>query len=1045
MKLCFSIIGILLLLNAFSQTGRKLDYHFSHIVPSGRLAGNHVLFITQDDKGYIWLCSLIDGLQRYDGLRFQNFGEQFFNKETNSYEIHELAFFEGLLYVKSSNRIFIFDPIRRRFDQVPIHEDSKTVSFFNDKGDIWKVDKYSVSMYDKNGNKKSEEIFLNNRVRVNSLLIYDSARKNYWYAKGSELHLLDESSHKVYNTRNTGKHPLLDFIGSKYRFDIANMIIDGDDNLWISFWSEKFFKFNLKTNQIKEYSISRIFGKEALSLLKNPLGVNNLFVDNHNQLWVPTYGAGLLMYNRETEAFDYMVYEKDNLHSIQYNYENKAMLQDRQDNLWIGTDRGISLFNPYREYFKIIRNKEGQGSSLLSSEISVAFQSRDKDLWVGSWGDGIVVFDSTLNFKKTFKFDLNLSTNMIWSFAEDKMGRIWVGCQTGWVNRFNPAKNEFDKPFRISDLKSTISSMTSDPGGNIFLGYFDGSIVKWDAEKDSFFLFKHYASNGGRAVPVEFMLSDKKQNLWVISGKYLYRYDVKKLKYVDSIPVYSENMAVDYINTHLSFTQIEDSIFLITSYKGKPGYLNFYTRDFKELQVPEEIVRKRISDIERDQNGKIWFTAGWDLYQLTPGNPSQLTSYNIDNKVINSPFRQHGMVHVKGGRRGIWTATELLIFDPAQLVNSINELKLNSPVITGLKVFNRYILLDSILENKGKIKLKPGQNFITIEFAPLLYAPLQRIKYFYKLSGVNTDWVEADNFYSASYTNLSPGEYLFSVRPEGSTLPDQIVSLHIEITPPFYHTWWFYVLFSVAVALLITLLIRRRIKVVRREGEFKHKMLETEMAALRAQMNPHFIFNCLSAIDNLIQNGDRDEATTYLARFAKLIRNVLDSSKNNTIAFYKDYETVKLFVEMEQFRKGDKFAYELHADPELMDGDYSVPPMLIQPFIENAIHHGLANKMHGKKVLTVEARLNGDSIYYTVTDTGVGRARAEELKKINNPQHTSYGIDISKERISTYNNLGQTGKGKFDEDCLVITDLKDGNGDPQGTRVEIRLKIHSTE
>lgn len=142
-----------MLFNVFSQTGRKLDYHFSHVVPSGRLAGNHVLFITQDDKGYIWLCSLIDGLQRYDGVRFQNFGEQFLNKESNSYEIHELAFFDGLLYVKSANRIFVFDPVRRCFNQVPVHEDSKTVSFFNNNGDIWKVDKYSVSMYDKNGNK----------------------------------------------------------------------------------------------------------------------------------------------------------------------------------------------------------------------------------------------------------------------------------------------------------------------------------------------------------------------------------------------------------------------------------------------------------------------------------------------------------------------------------------------------------------------------------------------------------------------------------------------------------------------------------------------------------------------------------------------------------------------------------------------------------------------------------------------------------------------------------------------------------------------------
>jgi len=185
--------------------------------------------------------------------------------------------------------------------------------------------------------------------------------------------------------------------------------------------------------------------------------------------------------------------------------------------------------------------------------------------------------------------------------------------------------------------------------------------------------------------------------------------------------------------------------------------------------------------------------------------------------------------------------------------------------------------------------------------------------------------------------------------------------------------------------------------------ELKRRALELEMKALQAQMNPHFIFNCLSAIDNLVQTGQADKATAYLARFAKLIRGVLDSSKNNEVPFQKDLETLRLYLEMEQFRCNNKFSYQLTAAPELMHGDYKVPPLIIQPFIENAIHHGLLNKQQGSRQLEVTAQLNDEHIIYSITDNGIGRKRAAELKEINRPEHQSYGIDITIDRIKLHN------------------------------------------
>ncbi|HEY0678874.1 MAG TPA: histidine kinase [Chitinophagaceae bacterium] len=226
---------------------------------------------------------------------------------------------------------------------------------------------------------------------------------------------------------------------------------------------------------------------------------------------------------------------------------------------------------------------------------------------------------------------------------------------------------------------------------------------------------------------------------------------------------------------------------------------------------------------------------------------------------------------------------------------------------------------------------------------------------------------------------------------------------------------------------------RRNDKLIHEQQQtiLQKKAVELEMQALRAQMNPHLIFNCLSAIDNLVQTKQTDKATLYLARFAKLIRAVLDSSKNNLVPFHKDYEAMQLYLEMEQFRCNNKFSYNFNVDDELMYGDYKVPPLIIQPFIENAIHHGLLNKQQDDRQLSVTASLEEDFIVYMVTDNGIGRHKAAIIKERNKPEHHSYGIGITRERISLHNH-------KVAPDDVQITDLEK-DGDALGTTAIIRI------
>lgn len=209
----------------------------------------------------------------------------------------------------------------------------------------------------------------------------------------------------------------------------------------------------------------------------------------------------------------------------------------------------------------------------------------------------------------------------------------------------------------------------------------------------------------------------------------------------------------------------------------------------------------------------------------------------------------------------------------------------------------------------------------------------------------------------------------------------------------------------------------------------EYQIKETEMAALKAQMNPHFIFNCINSIDAYIHSNDKYNATLYLNKFAKLLRNILDGSKENTIPFSKDIETLKLYVELEELRHENKFKTLIAIDDELMSSDYKVPPLIIQPFVENAILHGLKNRQDNNGVLHIEIKKSGDKIQYLISDNGIGRDAANKIMQ-NKESH--YGMQMSYDRIKLFN--------QEQLPSLTVTDLYN-NGYPAGTKIEVLLKL----
>lgn len=865
-------------------------------------------------------------------------------------------------------------------------------------------------------------------------IFYDSASRQYWVVALKKLWILDVRQKTAVQVERSTHQALYDQIYKDGELIGASIFLDSDRNLWAGTWTNEYLRYNLTSGELKHYFLKKRT-RPGNGYSPQHTFVSNFHVDRQKQLWIATYGAGLLKYNKTKDDFDFVLADENDRQGLWYNYQIYCLFQDSQNNTWVSTDMGISIVNPYRRDFTVLGYKQNEPNFLPSGEIESVLQMRNGDLWVGTWGGGAAVYDSAYQFKKRYVFD-DGNSNLIWSFVEDDQNRVWIGCQGGIINRLDQKTQRFDKPFSIPGYSSTIRCMARDTVGNIYFGLQNGAIAKWDEHTDDFTVTHTPKLNGDGPSPIFDLYIDNQKNLWLNNARYLYRYSTETMTCIDSF-LLTEHFDPVRLAFPIGFAPYNDSVFLISSLNGKPGFLNIRSRVFTGWPVGDGIIRQRISAVKRDNTGKIWFTAGWGLYQLNPYDNSNIYNFIPENEIISSVFQNIKATDLAGGKWAFFTNKEVIIFDPVQLAGI--DLPKKKPVITGVKVLDNHFPADSAIENNVPVVLSYKQNFLTIDFSPLIFSPVRETKYVYKLLGANQNWTPADNRFSATYTDLKPGSYTFLIKPADDTGNAYTSSFLFVIRPPFWQRWWFYGFCILLSAGLISMLIKRRIGNIRREATLRQKILETEMAALRAQMNPHFIFNCISAIDNLIQNDEREKATTYLARFARLIRNVLDSSKNMIVPFDKDFETTKLFIDLERFRSSDGFDYQLVADDELLSGDYQVPPLLLQPFIENAIHHGLANKLRDKKFLNVNIQLEDNFIVYTITDNGVGRQRAEELKMLNRPHHQSYGIRISKERLENFNRTHTEVPGH--NDCLVITDLFD-NYEPAGTQVQLKLKIH---
>jgi hypothetical protein len=389
-----------------------------------------------------------------------------------------------------------------------------------------------------------------------------------------------------------------------------------------------------------------------------------------------------------------------------------------------------------------------------------------------------------------------------------------------------------------------------------------------------------------------------------------------------------------------------------------------------------------------------------------------------------------------------------IYFDNEKLYLVINNTQVNSLEIDKLNKVKQHIqfeldsvLVNGVLRSDPTLTLSQDENQLSFYFQIKNIEIKNRATIQYRLKGIDNEWLTMPGTdYLVDYKSLSPGQYTFEIYASYGVDKSRIITKEFVIQPPFWKTGWFFFVVFLFIAVTTITVANFRIRSISRTNKanlekqkLKTDLLESQLRALRSQMNPHFIFNTLNSIQDLVLSQDTDASYDYLVLFSKLVRNTLNYSNKEFIPIQDEVDFLDIYLKLEKLRFGDDLHYDLILN-DLAKSEIKIPSLVIQPFIENALLHGLMHK-DGRKELKVEFRFD-DKLTCIITDNGIGRQKAKEIHQRQSPEHQSFAMTAISKRLS----ILQSQFG--DEIGYTITDL-DPNKSNTGTKVEVVIPYKS--
>lgn len=716
---------------------------------------------------------------------------------------------------------------------------------------------------------------------------------------------------------------------------------------------------------------------------------------------------------------------------------------DKNNNLWIGTRNGVSVYKNSDINSKPIRVLQG-------IQISSVMLDKENNIWLTSLQNGVFI---SVNKDISCIFSKN---DYLCNFSVSD-SNLYIGYASKKELKINPDYSISDVSANTSFLPSSLSlRYIFEYNSCSFYGSENGLYGVNQGRKERVRDYK--SKSGSRNIGVRKIISIGKDSFAVVN--------TLEVHFFHKLKCY--NRVRPPFNVVKSIIRLKDKTILIGS-RNNEGI--FKVQDDTCLPYFEQYpqLKTRINDLAEDKYGNIWiatnekglFCASKNkLYQYTPDN-NNLNSYKVG--VLS--FDNHGNLWAgtnKGLNKIVITGklenTKILSFNethglPAMEIEHLasfrnkmfcgskesvfyfNSDSLNLNTVPPLVYLTSIAVNSSALDKAATPDLEYNDNNLEFKFTSITYKDIGRQNFLYKLNGYDKQWKFSQTG-QRQYTNLPAGTYRFDVYALNNDKVKSIqpASFSFTIQKPFWLRWWFITAEIIFGSFLIYLIVISRINKIRKEEEEKtrvnKKMIEFQITALRAQMNPHFIFNAISSIQHYILKKDTYQSYNYLAKFAKLIRNILDTSQQEYVSVAEEIYSVNLYVELEKVRFKEPFESKINIAADIDIETTLLPTMLIQPYVENAIWHGLLPKQTSCELI-INFDILGDNLQITIIDNGIG---IEASKRIRNQGHKSKGISLTEMRI-------QSLTSKYGKPFKVsIVDLS-GENNGTGTKVTITMPL----
>lgn len=762
---------------------------------------------------------------------------------------------------------------------------------------------------------------------------------------------------------------------------------------------------------------------------------------------------GFTSFHKTSQGYLVLFQNKTGENNLLFLYKNKRLtplnlpkvllnnttstIQEYDDKLYFSTKKGVVVT-------QLIKNKIRVISSYLknyfTTEVTKDFQ---ENLWITTLNNGIfIVPNESLQLINTDK-----KTNVIEKhtdstfFTGDRNGNLSILSLDGNVK----------ETLNFNDV-SEIRTLNYNPSTDILYYNSDKKNIRYHVGQKRIISFE----NSKAAKSISLIQNDK--YLKSFAHGTFYGNNKESIKIINKRSyesIYSKKYNKAYIAT-INGLLLYDSIFNLEksiSYNHKPIYT---------------------FDIEEASNGTIW-VATYDNGILKIKKDTVIDVLSSKNGLASKAINK-----IKADGENLWIVTDngfqyynnatktfetinkrdgLLTYNINSIETFGNDVLFSSNI--GLFRFDKRTVFKNwevpevyitamILEEKevplqSKYTRKQQESKIEIRFNSKGFQSDKFVAYEYQLKGFNDSWNSVDKGQQhVKFNTLPAGKFTFNLRARN--LRDQnfseVKSLQLNITLPFWKQAWFLICAMLAILAIVILYFRRKIRIREKQKNKELQQLEIDkqlvnlrLENLRSQMNPHFIFNALNSIQEYIVLNQQNLASTYLVKFSRLIRTYLEQSQEKEITLDQELKALHLYLELEKVRFEEELTYNISVDEGLTLETIKIPSLFIQPYIENAIKHGLHHKINNRK-LAVSFKKQSERLICEITDNGIGREAAQKLKESQTQYYKSFATRANTERVELIN------KDRLQKIEVIISDLTDENQQPTGTRVSIQIPIN---